>query len=148
MEILNYLPPVSEDALKLFQTIVETSLPKDYLAHLRKYNGGYPVPAAFNFSDGSPGSTVEEFFRINSHETHNDFVRNLKLYSERLPDEFLPIAYDAFGNIVCLGLRQHRGEVYFWDHEFEADDGEQPTMRNMVKIADSFEAFLNGLTEL
>lgn len=40
----------------------------------------------------------------------------------------MPIATDAFGNLVLLGIKDDaRGKVYFRDHE--DDPGSQPTGR-------------------
>jgi len=58
----------------------------------------------------------------------------------------VPIAFDAGGNLVCVAITgPHYGHVYFWDHEFESDDGEPVTMNNMALIANSFGEFLSGL---
>jgi len=57
---------------------------------------------------------------------------------------------DPFGNAICLGVSgNHRGKVYFWDHESEPDpdewDGRVETAGNVQLLADSFAAFVGGL---
>jgi hypothetical protein len=57
----------------------------------------------------------------------------------------LPIAEDAFGNLVVLDGRGGRdGPVYFWDHEFE---GEPPDESNLWWLAPDLETFLAELIE-
>lgn len=63
----------------------------------------------------------------------------------RLPDNLLPIALDPFGNVVLLGLvGEHRGKIYFWDHENEP--ARQPNWSNIDLVADGFDTFLRELT--
>jgi hypothetical protein len=38
-------------------------------------------------------------------------------------------------------------EILYWDHEEEADEGEEPTYDNVYLIANSFTDFINGLYE-
>lgn len=74
----------------------------------------------------------------------------LSWYKERMPDHLIPIAFDPFGNLVCLSIRRNdRGAVYFWDHEGEAlvVGAKQPYYGNLSLVADSFNEFLNSLTE-
>jgi hypothetical protein len=59
---------------------------------------------------------------------------------------------DPFGNAICLGIRgEHRGRVYFWDHEREPDadewNGEVQTAGNLQLLADSFTDFVAGLAD-
>ncbi len=73
----------------------------------------------------------------------------LKNYSGRIPNSFFPIAYDSCGNLICIPVKgPDRGKVYFWDHEMEAADDEEPSYDNLTLIADSFEDFFNSLHEM
>jgi hypothetical protein len=36
------------------------------------------------------------------------------------------------------------GQIYFWDHEAEMDEGEPPTYDNLYLIADSIDDLLNN----
>ena len=60
----------------------------------------------------------------------------------RWPARFLAIAIDGFGNrfLLSLGMPDY-GDVYFWDHEQEADEGEPPTEDNLNLVAHSFAEF-------
>ena len=68
----------------------------------------------------------------------------------RIPKELVWITDDPFGNAICLSiLAEHRGRVYFWDHENEPDadkwDGSIETAGNIDLLANSFKDFLSGL---
>ncbi|WP_412540077.1 hypothetical protein R8Z50_30310 [Longispora sp. K20-0274] len=39
------------------------------------------------------------------------------------------------------------GEVVFWDHEEEAEEGQPATRTNLYHVSDSFAEFLDDLTE-
>ena len=64
----------------------------------------------------------------------------------RWPARFLSIAIDDCGNRFCLSLGEPDcGSVYFWDHEEEAEDDEEPTELNLYHLADSFGEFWNRI---
>jgi hypothetical protein len=57
---------------------------------------------------------------------------------------------DPFGNGICIGLTgEHRGRMYFWDHECAPDpdewDGSADTTENVTLVANSFTEFVGGL---
>ena len=146
MRIESQNVPVSDDAIAMLENVLGSKFPKQYREFLRCNNGGHPEPDCFNFADGRPGSAVRGFLKLNSSEIHDDFVWNWKTFKTRIPGDFVPIAFDAGGNLVCVAITgPHYGHVYFWDHEFESDDGEPVTMNNMALIANSFGEFLSGL---
>jgi hypothetical protein len=61
--------------------------------------------------------------------------------------QFLPIAISNGGNYFLLRLAEpDRGAVYFWDHEREGSD--PPTFDSLIRIADSFSSWLDGLREI
>jgi hypothetical protein len=60
-----------------------------------------------------------------------------------MPRELLPIAGDGSGNIICLSRAGvNEGTLYYWDHDAEHSP---PTYDNVYFIAESFDAFLNGI---
>ena len=65
---------------------------------------------------------------------------------DRVPAGFIGIAESAGGNLICLSLgSEDQGAVYFWDHNWEAEDGEVPDMSNMTLVAHSFSEFIDAL---
>jgi cell wall assembly regulator SMI1 len=151
LQILQPGPPITEqDVLRLEQEL-GASFPEDYRAFLLAHNGGYPEPGDFDIPGESvpeSGSTVDWFLTLEAG-AHNDLRHELDVYRGRVPPSLLPIAFDPGGNLICLGLSgEHRGVVYFWDHELEAEEDEEADFRNVYFVADSFSRFLDSLTAL
>ena len=141
--------PLSEDELKKLEAKT-SALPEDYRQFLLKYNGGDISPDCFNSAEGESVSSVRSFLGIHDDRTCN-LYRYLETYENRLPKRFLPIAFDSFGNLICLSLfGADRGAVYFWDHELEADEDENEspeTAENITLLSTSFSGFLESLHE-
>jgi hypothetical protein len=63
-----------------------------------------------------------------------------------MPEEMLPIAADAGGNLVLLALAgQDAGKVFFWNHEIEALVEDPASSEHLNLIANSFQEFCEGL---
>ena len=140
---------VGVEALKVFESFLGAKLPKEYFEHLLNYNGGYPQPDAFNFLDGGTASSVQEFYKLNSKDAYNDLIQNYKMFQDRIPTELIAVGCDPGGNQICLAINgQDFGKVLFWDHEFEADNGETPTYENIRLISKNFNSFLESLYEI
>ncbi len=141
--------PLVESVLQNIVAQVGERLPDSYSRFLSLYNGGYPVPDAFDFANGQEGSSVQHFHSGTSPDSYANLLQVRKTYEGRIPRRFLAVATDPGGNQICLALRgPDAGSVYFWDHELEGDGGAVPDERNMTLIAHSFDAFLEGLHEL
>ena len=149
--------PVTEHDILIFESVNHIVIPAVYRNFLLLHNGGRPVPSKFTLYARYPGneawhgtgkdiSSVAWFNAINSES--EDLGEAIDYLQGRLPAGFFPFARDPGGNEICLATEGPlAGQVFFWDHEFEADPdtGEVPTMRNVYYIADSFQAFLDGL---
>ena len=154
-QVVKKLAPAPLDALEQFEAQIGHTLPDDYRHFLIQCNGGY-VGGRYWFQGKNPeGKEVEAGvhhiggFRDESHFSlpwHRD------CYDGRIPDALLWINDDPFGNAICLGIAdEHRGKVYFWDHENEPEedwDGAVETAGNVTLIANSFTEFVAGLCEL
>jgi len=47
----------------------------------------------------------------------------LEKYKNRIPDNFLPISSNEFGDLICLCTQGERiGQIFYWDHENEWDE--------------------------
>lgn len=137
---------VGENAIAVFEAFLEIRLPKEYRNHLLKYNGGRLKPSSFSFQNGAENSLVHNVYKLNSRNSYDNVIKRLEVFSGRIHSDYLAIACDPFGNQICLAVKgKNYGRVYFWDHEFESDDGEPPSMDNMDLIADNFDKFLEGL---
>lgn len=143
ISIKSPLEKISREEIQAFEKKVGLSFPKDYEEFLVKYNGGVPSPASFDFYDKSDASTISSFFAItkNNNDAENiDWI--LRVYNGRLPKYFLPIASDLGDNLILLDCSLENKGVFFWDHEEEADEDEEPTMDNMHYLSENFESFL------
>ncbi|WP_420232784.1 SMI1/KNR4 family protein [Pseudomonas sp. ABY48] len=148
IEIIESGNSISDDAMKLLESFIGVTLPREYYQFLSRNGGGYPEPDSFRFMDNEEGSSIQRFYGLNRSDTY-DFVRNLNLYRGRIPEGFIAIACDPGGNQICLGIKgEVRGKVYFWDHELEKCDGTEPDDSNMTLVSSNFSDFLNGLYEL
>jgi hypothetical protein len=142
------LEPVELDALEQRLAI---KLPEEYRHFLLMQNGGRPKPAGFDFIGGGgrqEDSSVKFFLGVYDGEFSNfeDKFRTFKILKRRMPEELVPIANDSFGNYICLAITgKHKGAVFFWDHENEADEGEEPTYANVHLIKPSLQEFLDSL---
>jgi hypothetical protein len=62
--------------------------------------------------------------------------------SGRWPSRLLSIAIDDGGNRFLLSLGPPDfGAIYYWDHEEEAEEDEEPTELNLYHVAGSFAEF-------
>lgn len=147
-QILGSETPLTEADLAKAEAVFGTRFPESYKIFISKHNGGYPDPDGFRFADGSDASTVDKFLSIGK-ANHSNLLTYLKTYRGRVADGFLPIAHDPGGNLVVIGVADpYMDRIYFWDHEFEAEDGQTANMSNMHLIAENLTTFLDGLFEV
>lgn len=138
---------ISMDIIEKYEQKWGVKLPEEYRKFLSTYNGGYPFPDAFAIADIEDESTVDRFLQLGAGP-HSNLEKYMTTYTGRLPNDLFPIAHDPGGNLICIGIDGDCfGKIYFWDHEFEADENE-PDYSNVYLIADSFIEFLENLYEL
>lgn len=147
-------PPPSEAELDALEHRLQIKLPENYRHFLLEHNGGRPVPKGFSFvedSHGLTGSSIAWFLAVHDGP-YSNFEKDYYVYkvrNRRLPDNLMPIAHDPFSNQICMSFGgDDKGAIYFWDHEIEADEGEEATYRNCYLIAPTLEQFLDGLRDL
>lgn len=148
-------PPAPLDRLAQFEAQISQTLPNDYRDFLINCNGGY-VGGRYWFHGKS---SEEQDFEVGvDHiggfraEPHFSLLWNWDCYRGRIPNTLVWINDDPFGNAICLGIAgEHRGKVYFWDHENEPGDdwdGLVESAGNVTLIASSFTAYVAGLRKL
>lgn len=135
----------SEARLASFEAKCGGKLPQEYRAFLLAANGGRPVKRRFSFLDnGKRTESVVDWFFGDCDDPDYGLVSNLEVYEGRIPNGWLPVATDPFGNLILLSLKGNvSGIVSFWDHEREDPDDFN---KNVLHLADNFNAFLAGLT--
>lgn len=135
-------PPVSTSQFAELESALGVAFPPSYRAFLSKYNVAIPER---NQIDGEEiVASVAWFYGI-SEDRIEDLLETNDMYSRRLPTDVLAIAEAAGGNLICLDLGDD-GKVYWWDHEEEATDEEEPGFGNMFLLAPSFSDFLEHLS--
>jgi hypothetical protein len=155
-EVESKKAPAPQDQLHAFEGELGKKLPADYRRFLVACNGGY-IGGRLWFQGRTPEGKKADVgvhhiggFR---RQSHFSLLWARKCYEGRIPKPLLWIMDDPFGNAICLGVTgQHRGKVYFWDHENEPDeqdwDGEVETAGNVTLLAVSFTDFVTGLWKL
>ena len=138
------------EALEEFEKKWNILFPEDYKTFLLQQNGGKPEVTIFPITNNPSGNKgiITDFFGINTYDS-NDLNSVFETYksTHRLPQSYFPIAQDPGGNLICLSYGgENVGKVFFWDHEGEYEEGEQPGYRNMYLIADTLPQFLDSLT--
>jgi hypothetical protein len=124
--------------------------PFSYEYFVKKYGGtSLDRGTEFTIYNSPPfgNGEIDVFFQIAPKKMY-DIGNELETYRNRLPDFFLPIAQDAFGNLICIEVDSvGGGKVYFWDHTQERflNEGEKPDRHNIWFVADSFEDFIQML---
>jgi hypothetical protein len=132
--------------LARFEAKIGQTLPGDYRQFLLESNGGRPEGNTFDVPEDDNRSEVTLFFGLRRSEKSGDLRYERSLMRDRVPEDMLPIGSDCCGNLLCLSLRlDTRGQVFFWDHELEGDEGEPPTFSNLFKVGDSFKEFFDSL---
>lgn len=140
-------PPATENEIAACERKIGRPIPEPYRSFLREHNGGEPEPYTFAWTNESGRQVlaqVRSFFSVADDE--EGLVECFETYRNRVPEDLFPIASEAGSNLVLLGVSgEHLGRVYYWDHNWEASDGEPATYRNVHPLAENFQAFLASL---
>lgn len=92
---------------------------------------------------GSTNDTMHVFFRVIGEPDPGSIIWNYRALGNRIPSDFLPIASDGSGNIICIALSGgDKGSVYLWDWYAESAP---PSYGNIHILASSFTDFVAGL---
>ena len=112
--ILTETPIVSDDFI-VFEDKNGLILPDEYKNHLLNHNGGVPENQYFN------GVEIACFNSLKYGES--TLIQDaLDMMKDVLPDKFLPIAYDAGDNQICLNLNE--GDEYGYVYYLPMDMGD------------------------
>ncbi len=133
-------PAITDIEIDTFEARIRHALPSDYRTFLLTCNGGRPnFHVIRNATTGDLG--VQSFFGICDNESF-DIDSEFRRMRGRWPSRFLSIGIDDCGNHFCLSLgAPDFGNIYWWFHEAEADEDEEPTELNLHLVAGSFSEF-------
>ena len=108
------LIPTSRKSMSKFLDITKEEF-SDYLDYLELFGGGN-----IEWNGGDLGFFYGE--NIN-YQKNSQISERLEKYKNRIPDNFLPISSNEFGDLICLCTQGERiGQIFYWDHENEWDE--------------------------
>jgi SMI1 / KNR4 family (SUKH-1) len=160
-----YLIKMSQSDLMNLEQRLQVRLPNIYRWFLLNYGGiGFrhhisfrpisPLPEHLSVS----GIGDIDFLYGPESDARDEYslMEMLRCYSDRMPENLIPIGGEIGGNQICLGIRgPEAGKIYYWDHHNEWDEEDYleqglpvpPDMKfqNVHLIADSFEDFIARL---
>lgn len=139
---------LSEQDLLRMESALGASLPIPYRQFLLSHNGGKPKPDRFiiHHKAGNEYGHIDRFL-CNMKGDILDLVTWIKRYKNRIPSDLIPIAVDPGGNLICLSIMgKDAGKVYFWDHENEAGENEEPWDKNIYPVSAHFDEFTESLS--
>ncbi len=132
------LVPATDEQIDDLAIRIHEPIEGEYREFLKTTNGGTPYFDSFDLPDGD-GSSIDRFYSTNSP----DDALSRETFADRYPPGFIPIARCEGGDLILMSTDS--GAIYFWEHEFEADDGIIPDLSNMTLVATGLRDFLQNL---
>ncbi|ENQ3104922.1 SMI1/KNR4 family protein, partial [Bacillus cereus] len=131
---------VDEKTISKVEQSFGIKFPQDYKECVIKYNGGYPKPDNFDFSDEGEGEGGAVFNNLLSFTGDFSIEAIYEFSKESLQKGIIPFARDPFGNLICFDYRQSNNEptVVFFDHEEQGEN-------SIELICNTFTELLNKL---
>lgn len=138
--------PQQQD-LEDFENWMKLPLPPNFRDFLLSQNGGIPEKSIIKVGDKE--RVVQKLYAITNESKIFTLAHLRKTYKDRIPKNMLPFGDDPAGNLFLMRLDdgESYGNIYFWDHENEADVEEEPSYANVHFIAHTFDEFLSKLTK-
>ncbi len=138
-------PKLEEFQIEQWEMKNNIKIPSSYRKYLLENNAGYFIsePNVFNVPKMG-GFALANFLGL-SDDIYG-LEHALKVYKDRFPDKYFPIAYDVVGNLILMGISEKKeGQIFFWYHEMEQDTGKKPYEKNIFKVAKTLDGFINSL---
>jgi len=125
--------------IDVFEFENNIDLPKDYKNFLFKY-GDFFVEDNYEYKPLQPSPLTEDGYDAIEYFYGSNIYSNLGIYKERLNEQLLPIADQAFGDFICIGVKnEYRGKIYFWVHDLSYLMEE-----SLFLVANSLEEFIDS----
>lgn len=140
----NY-PKLDASQIEQWKKNNNVQIPLSYKEYLLEHNAGYFIsePNVFDVPKMG-GFGLSNFFGLS--DDINGLNYALRTYKDRYPTHYFPIARDAAGNLILMGISgKKEGQIFFWYHEMEQDTGKKPYEKNIFKIAKTLEYFIDSL---
>jgi hypothetical protein len=143
MNIINPTPElINSNIIGCLESYFDFKFPQIYKEFLLLTNGGSPKKSILSKDEEYE---VRNFFGIIPDYSYGLLERK-KMYENRIPNNMFPIANNSGGDLFLMSVKgPDYGKIYFWDHNWEAEEGQEPNYSNLTLVADSFDEFINGL---
>ncbi len=125
-------PNIIEGDIINFEQAFKVKLPIGYKKFILEHNGGVPEKIFFLKNDADVVLNKFLPMKYSNYSVENyldDFHFNHQ--------NFIPIAEDAFGNLILLKCDTEEGVICFWNHESSI----------VRQVSNSFEYFIENLQE-
>ncbi|MGM2784109.1 SMI1/KNR4 family protein [Bacillus cereus group sp. Bce018] len=111
--------PVTNEEIQAVEQYLNIKLPNDFVACVKKYDGGYPNPKVFDVP-GQDENVFSDLLTLHIEDKYS-IVQNYNSVKDRLVAKVYPFARDPFGNLLCFDYRNTSDSpsIVFWDHEEE-----------------------------
>lgn len=140
----NY-PKLDLSQIEQWEKKNNVQIPLSYKEYLLEHNAGYFISEPNVFDVPKMGRFALANFLGLSDDIYG-LKHALKIYIDRYPNKYFPIAYDVVGNLILIGQSEkNNGQIFFWYHEMEQDTGKKPYEKNIFKVAKTLEDFINSL---
>jgi SMI1 / KNR4 family (SUKH-1) len=141
-----------ESEIKILEDTYKIKLHLDHKNLLLICNGGQTDKCLSHFENNGiiEKCVLNWILSISDDEYDNleTYIKNFKVNQKRLPDNLIPVCNDPGGNLFCISTYgDDEGKIYFWEHEFEVEDGEEPNYSNVFFVANSLEDFIDNLAD-
>lgn len=135
--VIDSPPRASDEAVAEAEAELGVRLPPDFVEIARVHQGAIPEPNAIRAN--GVRSRVEHLYHFEERPSLSNIVAAYSIVAERLPRGLVPFAEGLGGDVVCFDYRRDAATpaVAVLLHDGPA----QP-----VVVADSFDAFLKGLS--
>lgn len=145
MNIKENYPKLDLSQIEQWEKKNSVQIPLSYREYLLENNAGYFIPEPNVFDVPKMGRFALANFLGLSDDIYG-LAHALKVYIDRFPEKYFPIAYDVVGNLILMGRSEkNNGQIFFWYHEMEQDAGKKPYEKNIFKVAKTLKDFVNSL---
>jgi len=125
-------PNITERDLVTFEQTFAVTLPIMYKNFLLEHNGG--VPDNIFFINDAVDIVLNEFLPLkNSNLSIESYLTDFHFNLQH----FVPVAEDAFGNLLLIDCKSDNGAIYFWNHE----------IASITYVTNSFEYFITNMQQ-
>ncbi len=129
------------DEINSWEIKVDITLPKYYIDFLLLNGGGQFEESDFYFKETDCLYGISSFEHFEREYWVNKIIEITKNIGKI---QYLPFGYCASGSYFHIDLESEKGAVYYIGREWDEEKEEYI----LVKVTDTFEAFINGLENI